>query len=154
MKALSLLQPWASLVAIGAKLIETRSWYTAYRGPLLIAASQKWTSKQGRLIKAEPFHSTFLQVAQRWSAEHGQPRPFPLTLGCILCVVDLTHCVPITSANTPPDPERSFGDYTPGRYAWHMATVRRLERPVPAKGSLGLWTPDPATLEAVMEQIA
>src|SRR4051812_42520238 len=38
-KVLSLTQPWASLVAIGAKQIETRSWRTHYRGPLLIHAS-------------------------------------------------------------------------------------------------------------------
>ncbi len=37
-RALTLWQPWASLIAIGAKTIETRSWSTAYRGPLLIHA--------------------------------------------------------------------------------------------------------------------
>lgn len=38
MKILTLTQPWATLVAIGAKHIETRSWGTAYRGPLAIHA--------------------------------------------------------------------------------------------------------------------
>jgi hypothetical protein len=38
MKALSLWQPWATLVSIGAKRIETRSWPTKYRGPLAIHA--------------------------------------------------------------------------------------------------------------------
>src|SRR5581483_12167599 len=37
-KVLTLTQPWATLVAIGAKQIETRSWPTKYRGPLLIHA--------------------------------------------------------------------------------------------------------------------
>ena len=37
-KALTLTQPWATLVAIGAKRIETRSWSTRYRGPLTRAA--------------------------------------------------------------------------------------------------------------------
>jgi hypothetical protein len=36
MKVLTLAQPWATLVAIGAKKIETRSWPTNYRGPLAI----------------------------------------------------------------------------------------------------------------------
>jgi activating signal cointegrator 1 len=40
MKALTLLQPWASLVAAGLKTIETRSWSTRYRGPLAIHASK------------------------------------------------------------------------------------------------------------------
>ncbi len=41
MKAITLWQPWASLVAIGAKTIETRSWATSYRGPLAIHAAAR-----------------------------------------------------------------------------------------------------------------
>jgi activating signal cointegrator 1 len=41
MKALTLWQPWASLVAFGVKTIETRSWSTKYRGPLAIHAAKK-----------------------------------------------------------------------------------------------------------------
>jgi ASCH domain len=40
-QALSLHQPWASLVALGVKKIETRSWSTRYRGPLLIHAAKQ-----------------------------------------------------------------------------------------------------------------
>lgn len=40
MKALSVKQPWASLIACGFKTIECRTWKTNYRGPLLICASQ------------------------------------------------------------------------------------------------------------------
>lgn len=38
MRALTLWQPWASLVALDVKTIETRSWSTSYRGPLAIHA--------------------------------------------------------------------------------------------------------------------
>ena len=41
MKALSLYEPWATLIALGEKRYETRSWTTTYRGPLLICASLK-----------------------------------------------------------------------------------------------------------------
>ena len=41
MKALSLRQPWASLIADGRKTIETRTWRTRYRGPLAIHASAR-----------------------------------------------------------------------------------------------------------------
>lgn len=40
MKAISIRQPWASLIASGDKTIETRTWPTDYRGPLLICASK------------------------------------------------------------------------------------------------------------------
>lgn len=45
MKALSLTQPWATLVAIGAKKIETRSWSTSYRGPVAIHASKGYPGR-------------------------------------------------------------------------------------------------------------
>ena len=41
MKVLTLHQPWASLIALGVKAIETRSWSTKYRGPLAIHAGVK-----------------------------------------------------------------------------------------------------------------
>lgn len=41
MKALSIKQPWANLIAAGKKTIETRLWETEYRGPLLIVSSKK-----------------------------------------------------------------------------------------------------------------
>lgn len=46
MKALSIRQPWANMIAMGVKTIETRTWMTSYRGPLLIVSS--------RLPKIEP----------------------------------------------------------------------------------------------------
>ncbi len=41
MKALSAKQPWANLIAAGEKTIETRTWATRYRGPLLIVSSRR-----------------------------------------------------------------------------------------------------------------
>ena len=38
---LSLHQPWANMIASREKTIETRMWYTAYRGPLLICSTKK-----------------------------------------------------------------------------------------------------------------
>lgn len=43
MKALSIRQPWASLIVAGVKDIENRSWRTTYRGPVLIHAAQTMT---------------------------------------------------------------------------------------------------------------
>ena len=40
MKALSVKQPWASMIARREKTIETRTWRTFYRGPILIVASR------------------------------------------------------------------------------------------------------------------
>lgn len=40
MKALTIQQPYASLIASGEKWIENRTWYTNYRGPLAIHAGK------------------------------------------------------------------------------------------------------------------
>lgn len=40
MKALSVKQPWANMIASGEKTIETRTWSTDYRGDLLIVSSR------------------------------------------------------------------------------------------------------------------
>lgn len=38
MKAITVQQPWAQLIAVGAKAFETRAWKTNYSGPLAIHA--------------------------------------------------------------------------------------------------------------------
>ncbi|WP_051230322.1 ASCH domain-containing protein [Epilithonimonas caeni] len=45
MKALSIKQPWASLIAHGIKDIENRTWKTNFRGRVFIHASAKWDER-------------------------------------------------------------------------------------------------------------
>jgi activating signal cointegrator 1 len=177
MKALTLTQPWATLVAIGAKKIETRSWRTDYRGPLAIHAAKGFPAKFRNLVNwsaEEPFASVLKGVL--WESRpavmvwHGQEIPgtryieYPdrLHLGCVIATCQLIYCVEIQNHrpsygsravkngdrtdffikefDIPPDePEFSFGDYTPGRYAWILADIKPLPQPLPAKGSLRLW---------------
>lgn len=40
MKAISIKQPWANLIASGQKTIETREWATPYRGKILLVSSK------------------------------------------------------------------------------------------------------------------
>lgn len=41
MKAISIKQPWANMIATGQKTIETRKWKTDYRGTLLLCSSRE-----------------------------------------------------------------------------------------------------------------
>lgn len=56
MKAITILQPWAALIACGAKKIETRSWYTDHRGQIAIHAgkSEKYLSLAFREPSSPP----------------------------------------------------------------------------------------------------
>jgi hypothetical protein len=132
MKVISLLQPWASLVAIGAKKIETRSWPTNYRGPLLIHASKEFSKLQKEFCWEEPFRSALLKGGYRLSFDN-------MEFGMIIAKVILIDCMLINSKELPPAPEAAFGDYTTGRYAWLLKDARMFTKPIPAKGHLRLW---------------
>lgn len=138
MKALSLLQPWASLVVMGVKQIETRSWQTAYRGPLLIHASK---GKAGELFAHEPPFKKYITDFKQ------------LPFGYIIGRVTLSDVIRIGTGELSHTPdavlnrltmeEKAFGDYTPGRFAWLLQDPVKFKKPVPAKGSLILWEFDP-----------
>ena len=144
MKALSLLQPWASLVAYGRKKIETRTWGTRYRGPLAIHASKSDIALGALALASDPT----LELMTGELCKGGLDVTLvPLPFGRIIALCDLVGVERITPENVPPEPERSFGDYRPGRYAWHLSNIRRLNPCPEAKGHLGLWNPpDPEGL--------
>ncbi len=141
MKALTLTQPWATLVALGAKTVETRSWRTNYRGILAIHAAKGFPISARELCTESPFCEALSGVG------YGLPRGF------IIAICRLDICVPtdacfIGERTAGPDAqgsfsitsqEHSFGDYSPLRWAWILKEVRVLPEPVAAKGALGLW---------------
>jgi len=137
-KALSVMQPWATLIALGAKRIETRSWSTSYRGPLAIHASSRMSREAVLSLRAPPMREA-LAAGGYQQGSGPASNPCGLPLGVVIAVVTLVDVQRITQQHVPAEPERSFGDYTPGRFAWFMRDVRCLPEPVEAKGALGLW---------------
>lgn len=142
MKVLTVQQPYATLIAIGAKTIETRSWTTEYRGQLAIHSSKAFPVKNQSLLVEQPFRSVF---DSSWPGR-------VLICGYILATCNLVGVLPILPNPTPldtfyksiygvelTDNELAFGDYTPGRFAWILKDVKMLDNPIPAKGMLGLW---------------
>ena len=135
MKGLSLIQPWASAVTLGAKSIETRSWSTNYRGWVAIHASK------GMPLWAKEFTLT---EAYRYLMHEPEWFPRGAILGAaVLSGVARTEDVEIDER------ERFFGDYSAGRFAWKLENVRVLPAPIPCAGALGLWTV-PADLVAAI----
>lgn len=153
LRGLSLTQPWATLVALGAKTIETRSWRTRYRGPLAIHAAKGYPTWAFYTCLEEPFDEVLMDPVSRIVDAAGLDR------GCIVAVVELEACYP-TDANVVPKllrespmHEREFGDFSPGRYAWVLRNVRALREPVPCRGYHGVW-PVPDTIEQrIQEQL-
>lgn len=147
MKALTLTQPFATLVAIGAKKIETRSWYTSYRGLLAIHAAKGFPKWAKDLVRND---AMFMQILQEHFDIDASPSQLiaELPLGKVLCTCELVDCVATeTLAVIPPRNlmwqltamEKYFGDYSPKRFGWILQNVQPLEKPVPATGALSLW---------------
>lgn len=134
--ALTLRQPWASLVALEAKRIETRSWRTSYRGWLAIHAAKTLSKTEQLLCEQEPFRTALLRDA---ALDPARPLATQLPRGCIIAIARLDSCLPMETSEWPSEPERSFGDYAPDRYAWYLSHIHRLPQPIPARGALGLW---------------
>jgi len=149
MKALTLWQPWASLLACGAKKYETRSWATKYRGPIAIHAAARhpnWWKRDTYGNHALETALVHLWGAWGWSSYDELPR------GCIIATAELVGCHKIMESALlesyiiingkryfPHDDEWLFGNWTPGRYAWEFANMTMLPEPIPAKGHQQLW---------------
>jgi hypothetical protein len=165
MKALTIHQPWASLIAVGAKRYETRGWATDYRGPIAIHAGKALNHIRGE------FDNRFVSVVQHmlfpnnlyvdmWSnVAQLLPR------GAVIAIAELVDCHLITREMDPTDLDEDIclrrpgdtdrdhcgctymtdarelllGDWTPGRFAWELSNVRLLDKPIPARGQQGLW---------------
>lgn len=168
MKAITIWQPWASLIACGAKRFETRSWATKYRGPIAIHAAAK--SPYETLISLSTNEMIAMARALRLSTGAYMTADLSsLPRGCIIATAELVNCwrivynpgpdvdkamkIPIGGELeglnkhhpdfgkfiVPTEQEMLFGDWTPERYAWELANVQMLPEPIPAKGKQGLW---------------
>lgn len=149
MKALSLWQPWATLVALGVKRWETRSWPTKYRGLLAIHATLASSAE----AKANASESEVVSSALTAAGLGDRLNRRPLPRGAIVGAVRLADVVQVEdtrgfrkriAAHSPDlEAELELGDFRPGRFAWRLeGPVRFFPEPIRARGSQGLWTLD------------
>lgn len=93
MKFLTIRQPWASLIAVGAKTIETRGWSTKYRGPLAIHAGKAKPSRD--LVRMGQWLTRWDYGEGRYVMSDGLGKWVALPLGAVVAVCDLIDVVPI-----------------------------------------------------------
>lgn len=138
MKALTLWQPWASLVAMGEKKVETRCWSTAYRGELAIhAAARIPPAWLGASREFPEFKRELFDVLMVHAPKKGIPE---LPRGAVLCIVRLVTIRPTSEvAEDLSKRELIFGNYESGRYAWFFEMVEQFKDPIPVKGNRLLW---------------
>ena len=164
-RSLTLTEPWASLVALEEKRLETRSWapWDGYRGPIAIHASSKFPVECEEQCYIEPFYSVLQSHGfepHRQARRHRNAWQFPLGHVIAIACLENVYQVPVTKGEEmlfnegisfaqqwqpPTEPELSFGNFAPGRYVWEFSMIHRLSQPLKASGALGLWNWLPPT---------
>lgn len=139
-KALTLWQPWASLVALCEKRFETRCWSTKYRGPLAIHAAAKTPAFLGASRHTEQFITELADVLNV-RISHVPDAVANLPRASVVCIVELRSIEETSRVREILcEREKIFGNYEDGRYAWALEMLEKLETPIPAKGNRLLWT--------------
>src|SRR2546425_12676597 len=114
MKALTVMQPYAELIARGDKLIENRTWPTSYRGPLLIHAgkSREWMNDED---------------------EYWMPN---MAFGAAVATVRLVACLLLDNAWWPAEyVHLKASEHANGPWCWILEDVKRLPQPIPMRGA-------------------
>jgi len=119
LRALTIRQPWAALIAHDDKRVENRTWGTGWRGQLLIHAAKT----------ADPIE------------RHSDPVTGGEVRSAIVATATLTDCHVCDGGCS------LWAE--PGRFHWVLADVHALAVPVPCRGALGLWRPGPVVAAAV-----
>ncbi len=150
--ALSMIEPWATLLLIGAacgaKGIETRSWQTDFRGIFAIHASNKLDKD---VCREEPFNAVLSAYFGTWNYL-GKFR-----LGHLIGTADLCDCQPVeVLAPHQTATELAFGDYAPdcGRFGFVCDYPQALREPIPARGMLNFWRLTSEQRSAIATQLA
>ncbi len=136
MRGLTLVQPLASLVAIGVKGNETRGWSTSYRGVIAIHAAKEMPGADHPLAR-------LVATSSAIAAEHMERLKMlspTLPLGAVVCVATLLDIVRAADVvDSLSAHERALGDYGAGRFVFLLGDVLPLEEPYAIRGLQGLW---------------
>ena len=125
MKALTIKEPWATLIIEGYKMYEFRSWKTNYRGKILIHAGMSLEKDN-----AQKFKDYNLNYSK----------------GAIIGEAEITDCIFVTKEIN--EKLRQINPLVYGKsghvekYAWKLENIKKYENPIPVKGQLGLWNYD------------
>ena len=124
-KALTIKQPWAWLMAEGLKDVENRSWQTHYRGFLAIHVgksnsdlSPQVLSRVDEILSESNFNGARLPSLEVLKEEQGKA----------IAIANLFDVNKDSKSPFAIEPE----------YQWHLRNIKRID-PIPRKGKLGLW---------------
>ena len=120
MIALTICQPYAELIMRLEKPVENRTWYTSYRGPLVIHAGK----------------------GRKWLKTFDGTLPDPMEFGAAIGMCNLVACLAFDDRKNWPTGLRRFRLHhdCSGPWCLMLRDIRRLGMSIPCRGQLGLWT--------------
>ena len=134
MKAITIQQPFASLIIAGIKTLETRSWPTLHRGPLAIHVGRASTLPEEivlagyRLLKAIGITTADAIMLS----------------GKIIGQVTVTDCLHANLADhLITNDDSRVGIFTHDNFVWVLRKPIEYETPTAHKGKLGIWDISP-----------
>lgn len=123
MKVLTIKQPWASLIMLGLKKYEFRSWKTEYRGELLIHAGKE-IDKDG------------MERLKKYISEN---IPYEGIIGKVR-LIDCIKTSPEFYEKVQKENKDIYAKSVFNQdYAWQMEVIEVYDNPIIAKGKLRLW---------------
>jgi hypothetical protein len=140
-RALTLIQPWATLLLVGPKTVENRGWaptdlqnHTAMT--VLIHAGRK------------------LDLGACVDVERATGVPCdPIPQGAVIGAVTFTHALRYPARAADADSHLWRNPWASGPWCWMRGTRWGCQQPVPARGRQGLWKPDEELWAAVRAQL-
>lgn len=147
MKALSIKQPWASLIVHGIKDIENRTWKTNFRGRIYVHASGKPANEPYQIFTDDQWKS-IEEKRHDFFVFHSYTE-----LSQIIGEIEIVDCVinhsSIWAEKTEGVTAGNQFFYKKPIYNWVLANPVLYEKPIPAKGKLSLWEPDFEIVECI-----
>ena len=118
MKAISIKQPWATMIMLSGKDVENRDWHTNYKGTIAIHASKDVSITEYQQARLKETRIT------------GKPSltPSQCPVGVIIGVVDIVGCL-----------RNSSSPWFVGKYGFLLENPIMLPNPIPCKGALSFW---------------
>jgi hypothetical protein len=121
MKALTICQPYAELIARGDKVIENRTWPTSLRGRIVIHAGK----------------------SRDWMDHPDDEDEYPgMAFGAVVATAELYDCVRVERLPA----HLRDNEHANGPWCWLLRDIRRLPSPIPINGARGLWDYDERSL--------
>lgn len=141
MKAITICQPYAELIACGEKRVENRTWPTRHRGQIYIHAgkNRQWLDTEFTKDGYEIDRPTGIYLEM-------------MDFGALIATANLIDCLPIDpvmrGAYDEQYPWLRAHKHASGPWCWVLDYVRRLPQPIPYRGAQGLFDAEPVKLSA------